>query len=65
MVALSYVKTTHASSEVVGLHLDVAVGALMSSTLSVLKATRSGLSETCHKMSQQAERQAQRLCVGL
>ena len=39
-------KTTHASSEVVGRHLDVAVGALMllSSTLSIL-----GLRETCHK----------------
>ena len=51
------IKTTHASSEVVSWHLDVAVGALMlfSSTLSVLQkkkekdATRSGLSETCHK----------------
>ena len=43
---------THASSEVVGRHLDVymSVGALMflSSTLSK-KATMSGLRETCHK----------------
>ena len=52
-------ENNHATSEVVGRHLDAAIGALMylSSILSVLKkylknnkkATQSGISEMCHK----------------